>query len=167
VQTKLRAIGLTNDRNTNVLAGLRIAVGVFFVIFGQYKVFGTQFTSGGGFLGYIQRYIAGRAYPFMVPVLQNLVLPHVKFFAYLVAFGEFAIGLGLVVGVLTRTASVWGLLLMLAMILSSDYPGAGVAFWQYFGASLNQSIFALCFVAFIFGNADSALALWPRAARTK
>jgi uncharacterized membrane protein YphA (DoxX/SURF4 family) len=163
----MRAVGLTNDRNTNVLAGLRIAVGFFFLVFGEYKVFGSEFTEGGGFLGYIQRFIAGRAYPFMVPVLQNLILPHVKLFAYMVAFGEFAIGLGLILGILTRTASIWGLLLMLAMILSSDYPGAGAAFWQYFGASLNHSIFALCFLAFIFGDADRALALWPRATHAK
>jgi uncharacterized membrane protein YphA (DoxX/SURF4 family) len=163
----MRAVGLTNDRNSNVLAGLRIAVGLFFLVFGEYKVFGTQFTSGGGFQGYIERFISGRAYPFMLPVLQNFILPHAKLFSFLVAYGEFAIGLGLILGILTRTASIWGLLLMLAMLFSADYPGAGAAFWQYFGASLNQSIFALCFVAFIFGDADRALAIWPRAARTK
>jgi uncharacterized membrane protein YphA (DoxX/SURF4 family) len=161
----MRFAGLSKDRNENVLAGLRIAIGIFFVVFGQYKVFGSQFTSGGGFKSYIERYISGRAYPFIVPLLQNSILPHQKLFAYLVAYGEFAIGLGLVLGILTRTASIWGLLLMLAMLFSSDYPGAGAPFWQYFGASLNQSIFALCFTAFIFGNADRALALWPRAAR--
>jgi thiosulfate dehydrogenase (quinone) large subunit len=99
----------------------------------------------------------------MLPVLQNFILPHQKLWAYLVGYGEFAIGLGLILGIMTRTASIWGLLLMLAMLLSADYPGAGAAFWQYFGASLNHSIFALCFLAFIFGDADRALALWPRA----
>ena len=32
------------DRHAKALAGLRIAVGVLFLIFAQYKVFGTQFT---------------------------------------------------------------------------------------------------------------------------
>jgi len=33
------------DRNAVALTGLRIAVGLLFLIFGQYKVFGTQFES--------------------------------------------------------------------------------------------------------------------------
>ena len=35
--------------STKALTGLRIAVGILFLIFGEYKVFGTQFTMGGGF----------------------------------------------------------------------------------------------------------------------
>jgi hypothetical protein len=41
------------------------------------------------------------------------------------------------------------------MLFSSDYPGAGAPLWQYFGASLSHSVFALCFAAFVFGRADS------------
>lgn len=40
---------MNEDRNTVVLAGLRISVGLLFIIFGEYKVFGSQFTMGGGF----------------------------------------------------------------------------------------------------------------------
>jgi hypothetical protein len=38
------------SRNLNAVAVavLRVAVGVFFTIFGEYKVFGTQFTLRGG-----------------------------------------------------------------------------------------------------------------------
>jgi hypothetical protein len=39
------------------LAGLRIAVGALFVIFGEYKVVGTQFTLGGGFQYWIGRFL--------------------------------------------------------------------------------------------------------------
>lgn len=42
------------DRNTRALSLLRIAVGVLFLIFAEYKVFGTQFTFGGGFEGWIR-----------------------------------------------------------------------------------------------------------------
>jgi hypothetical protein len=49
---------------------------------------------------------------------------------------------------------VGGLALMLAMLFSADYPGPRAAFWQYFGASLDHSIFALCFLAFLIGRAD-------------
>ena len=53
------------DRNALALAGLRIAVSCLFLIFGQYKVFGTQFTLGGGFQWWINRFLQdGVAYPF-------------------------------------------------------------------------------------------------------
>ncbi len=159
--------GVSKNRNENVVAALRIGVGIFFLIFGEYKVFGTQFTLGGGFLGWIDRFIAHGAYSFMLPVLRNFVVPHSTPIAFVVAYGEFAIGLGLIFGVLTRTASFFGLLLMLAMLFSSDFPGADAVFWNYFGASLSHSVFAMCFLAFIFGDADRALAIWPRVARAR
>jgi thiosulfate dehydrogenase [quinone] large subunit len=161
----MRPVGISKDRNENVFASLRIGVGIFFLVFGEYKVFGTQFTLGGGFHAWINRFIVHGAYPFMVPVLRNFVLPHGTAIAFLVAYGEFAIGLALIFGVLTRTASVFGLLLMLAMLFSSDFPGAGAAFWNYFGASLSHSVFAMCFLAFIFGDADRALAILPKMKR--
>jgi thiosulfate dehydrogenase (quinone) large subunit len=145
-----------NIRNTYALALLRIGVGVLFLIFGEYKVFGTTFTLHGGFQFWINKFLEGGAYPFMVPVLRGFVLPHATIIAFLVAYGEFAIGLALVLGVMVRSASLCGLILMLTMLFSSDYPGAGAPFWQYFGASLSHSVFALCFAAFLFGRADSA-----------
>ena len=39
------------------LALLRICVGILFLIFGQYKVFGTQFTLHGGFQFWIHRFL--------------------------------------------------------------------------------------------------------------
>jgi uncharacterized membrane protein YphA (DoxX/SURF4 family) len=163
----MKPVGISSDRNSNALAALRVGVGIFFLIFGEYKVFGTQFTLGGGFLSWINRFIAHGAYPFMLPVLRNFVVPHSTLIAFVVAYGEFAIGLGLIFGVLTRTASFFGLLLMLAMLFSSDFPGADAVFWNYFGASLSHSVFAMCFLAFLFGDADRALAIWPRVARAR
>src|SRR5215469_3529703 len=91
------------SENTNkdalALAGLRIAIGCLFLIFAQYKVFGTQFTLGGGFPWWINRFLHdGEAYPLMVPVLEGIVLPHATSIAFLVAYGELAIGLALVSG---------------------------------------------------------------------
>ena len=145
----------SNDRdlrNTRALSLLRVGVGLLFLLFGEYKVFGTQFTFGGGFQGWIERFLhGGAAYPFMVPVLRSLVLPHEMAFALLVAYGELAIGIALVLGVLTRVASVAGMLYMLALLFSSNYPGPGVAPWQYFGAALNHLVLAMCFAAFAIG----------------
>jgi thiosulfate dehydrogenase (quinone) large subunit len=130
------------------LAGLRISIGCIFLIFAEYKAFGTQFTLHGGFQYWINLFIAGGAYPFMLPVLKGFVLPHAKFIAFLVAYGELAIGLSLVLGVLVRAASVCGAIYMLTLLFSANYPGPHAPFWQYFGASLDHSILALCFVAF-------------------
>jgi thiosulfate dehydrogenase [quinone] large subunit len=143
------------DSNARALAFLRIAVGIFFLIFGEYKVFGTQFTLHGGFQFWINKWLQeGGAYPFMVPVLKNFVLPHATSIAFLTAYGEFAIGLALTFGVLVRPASAGGLTFMLTLLFSSDYPGTGAPLWQYFGASLGHSIFALCFTAFLIAGSN-------------
>jgi uncharacterized membrane protein YphA (DoxX/SURF4 family) len=156
------------DSNARALAFLRIGVGIFFLIFGEYKVFGTQFTLHGGFQFWINKFLSGGgAYPFMEPVLRNFVLPHATLIAFLVAYGELAIGIALVLGVLVRWASIGGLLLILALLFSSDYPGAQAPFWQYFGASLSHSILALGFVAFLLGRSEQVWSLRARLASSK
>ena len=145
----------SSARNNYALALLRFGVGIFFLIFGQYKVFGTAFTLHGGFQFWINKFLEGGTYPFMAPILRGFVLPHATAIAFLVAYGELAIGTALVLGVFVRSASLCGLIFMLTLLFSSDYPGARAAFWQYFGASLSHSVFALCFAAFLIGRADS------------
>jgi len=144
------------NANSRALAALRIGVGIFFLIFAEYKVFGTQFTLHGGFQFWINRFLTeGGAYPFMAPVLRGFVLTHATPIAFLVAYGELAIGLALVLGILVRPASLCGLIFMLTLIFASDYPGPNAVFWQYFGASLSHSVFALCFAAFLLGRSDA------------
>jgi thiosulfate dehydrogenase (quinone) large subunit len=130
--------------NDRAMAFLRMAVGVFFLIFGEYKVFGTNFTLGGGFQFWI-----------MTPILRSFVLPRATPIAFLVAYGEFAIGLALTLGILVRPASLAGLVYMVTLLFSSDYPGSHVPLWQYFGASLSHSVFALCFLSFLLGKSEA------------
>ena len=151
--------------SARALAALRIAVGMLFLIFGEYKVFGTQFTLHGGFQYWINLFLQGGAYPFMAPVLKGFVLPHATPIAFLVAYGEFAIGIALVLGVWVRAASVCGLIYMLTLLFSSNYPGPHAAFWQYFGASLDHSVLAFCFAAFAITRSEEILSirqLWKR-----
>ena len=63
----------------------------------------------------------------------------------------------MILGILVRTASMCGFIYMLALLFASDHPGANVAFWRYFGASLSHLPLALCFAAFAVGNADDVL----------
>jgi thiosulfate dehydrogenase [quinone] large subunit len=148
-----------SDVNSRALAILRIGVGMYFFIFGEYKVFGTQFTLHGGFQYWINRFLEGGAYPFMAPVLRGFVLTHATPIAFLVAYGELAIGIALFCGVFVRPASACGFVFMLTLLFSSDYPGASAPFWQYFGASLSHSVFMLCFAAFLLGRADAVWSL--------
>jgi thiosulfate dehydrogenase [quinone] large subunit len=134
--------------SAKTLALLRIAIGCLFLIFAEYKVFGTQFTLHGGFQYWINLFLQGGAYPFIVPVLKNFVLPHATAVAFLVAYGELAIGIALVLGVLVRPASLWGLIYMLTLLFSANYPGPRAPFWQYFGASLEHLVLAMCFATF-------------------
>ena len=145
--------------STKALSGLRIAVGILFLIFGEYKVVGTQFTLGGGFQYWIGRFLQDGAYPFMVPVLKNYVLPHATPIAFLVAYGELAIGIALVLGILVRPASICGLIYMTALLFSANYPGSNAALWQFFGASLEHLVLAFCFAAFALIKPEETLSI--------
>ena len=164
----MKTSGTATQRNDFAIAGLRIAVGCLFLIFGQYKVFGTQFTMRGGFQWWINKFLQdAAAYPFMVPVLTHFVLSNGTAIAFLVAYGEFAIGLSLVLGIAPRVASAFGLIYMLALLFSSNYPGPHAPFWQYFGASLDHSVLGLCFLTFLVAQSTEALSLKNYLARAR
>jgi thiosulfate dehydrogenase (quinone) large subunit len=152
--SQIDAMSRDLNRNVKALAGLRIAVGVLFLIFAEYKVFGTQFTLGGGFQFWINRFLEQGAYPFMAGVLRSFVLPHATVIAFTVAYGELAIGLGLVLGIFVRVASIFGMIFMTLLLFSSNYPGAHAPLWQYFGAALDHLVLALCFGTFAVADGD-------------
>ena len=145
--------------NARALAFLRISIGILFLIFAEYKVFGSQFTLHGGFQFWINHFLAEGAYPFMVPVLRGFVLRHATGLAFLVAYGELSIAVALILGVWVRPASFFGLVFMMSLLFCSNYPGPHAPFWQYFGASLDHSVLALCFLAFLSGRSDSVWSL--------
>ena len=141
------------DPNAFAMASLRISTGIFFTIFGQYKVFGTQFVRGG-FREYVEGFVRAGAYPFMLPVLRAILAHAATPMAIAVSCGELLIGISLMTGLLSRMASVFGCALMTAMWLSGGYPGAHAAFWMYWGASLNWSVFAICFAVLAAGRPE-------------
>jgi uncharacterized membrane protein YphA (DoxX/SURF4 family) len=152
------ALRRRKDQNAVVLALLRIAVGFFFVVFGQYKIFGSAFMRSG-FRNYVQGFIHDGAYPFMAPVLRWILAHAATPMALAVGYGEFLIGLSLVLGLFSRVASLFGCALMLAMWFSGGYPGPHAAFWMYWGASLNWSVFVLCFLALAAGRSEEVASL--------
>ncbi len=61
----------------------------------------------------LSKYIATTPFPWYHDFVTNVVLPHSALFAQLTAFGETAVGLGLLLGLATPVAAVVGLLLVL------------------------------------------------------
>ena len=92
----------SRDPNTVAITMLRLAIGLFFAIFGEYKVFGTEFTLHGGFQEAVKGFISGGAYPFMVPILHGILVHFATAMAFAVAYGE------LLIGVWSRIASGFG-----------------------------------------------------------
>jgi hypothetical protein len=54
------------------------------------------------------------------------------------------------------------MLLMMLLWLSAGFPGPHVALWRYFGASLDWSVFAACFAAFLIGEPEARWSLATR-----
>src|SRR5690242_8175438 len=89
------------------IAALRIATSVFFLLFGEYKIFDSGF-SHGGFQKYLQGYIDNSAVGFYRPILAGAVLPHAVFFGYMVGAVELFLGLSLLFGIWVRASSIVG-----------------------------------------------------------
>lgn len=138
---------------SKVIAATRIGTAIFFLLFGEYKVFGQDFAHGR-FQQYLSAYIQGTAVSFYRPVLAHLVLPHAVVFGYAVGAIELFIGFSLLLGFLVKPASVLGALHMVSLTLATWWdPGHGVPVWRYFGAELDH--LPLLFLFIIFYAADA------------
>jgi uncharacterized membrane protein YphA (DoxX/SURF4 family) len=135
------------------IALTRIATGLLFLLFGEYKIAGPAFAHGG-FQQYLQGYIQTDAVSFYRPFLAHVVLPHAVFFGYVVGILELWIAVSLLVGLWVRATSVMGALFMLNLALASWWaPGHGVALWRYFGSELDT--IPLLFLFLIFFATDA------------
>ena len=134
---------------------VRVATGVLFLLFGEYKVAGPGFAHGG-FQQYLQGYIGGDAVAFYRPFLAHVVLPYAVFFGYFVGVLELLIGLALVLGRWVRPASIVGAFFMLNLTLATWWePGHGVALWRYFGAELDKIPLLFLFLIFYSASAQT------------
>jgi len=138
---------------SRTLAVVRMATSVFFLLFGQYKVFGPGF-SHGGFQDYLHGYIQSSAVSFFRPVLSGLVLPRAVFFGYMVGVVELFIGVSLLLGIFVRPASAIGAVYMVCLTLATWWePGHGVPVWRYFGAELDHLPLLFLFIIFYVSDA--------------
>lgn len=154
--TTARAVGRMNNSSValgRAIALVRMATAVFFLFFGEYKVFDSGFAHGG-FQNYLHGYIDGNAVVLYRPVLANVILPHAVFFGYVVGVVELCVALSLLFGIWVRVGSILGMLHMTSLALATWWePGHGVPTWRYFGAQLDHLPLLLLF--FIFYVADA------------
>jgi uncharacterized membrane protein YphA (DoxX/SURF4 family) len=143
-----------------MLALVRIAVGVIFFFFAQYKIAGSEFVHGG-FEKYIRAYVDRREpVSWLYPVLTHYVLPHPVLWGRVVAWSELLIAISLILGLWVRASSIGGVLFMLALALTSWFgPGHGAPKWRYLGANLDHIPLLLLFLLFFAFNAGKTMGL--------
>jgi uncharacterized membrane protein YphA (DoxX/SURF4 family) len=84
--------------------------------------------------------------------LINTVAPHKELFGQLVMYGELAVGACMILGLLTRYASIVGLFLMFNYFCGVGYPKGGAPQAQ-------QITFAVSFLVFILSSPGRVLGL--------
>ena len=120
----------TSPALAKTIAFARIATSVFFILFGEYKLFGPGFAHGG-FQEYLRGYIESTAVSLYQPILSGFVLPHAVFLGYLVGAVEMFIGISLLLGIWVRPACVLGALHMLSLTLATWWEvGHNVPLWR-------------------------------------
>ncbi|MEP6768337.1 MAG: DoxX family protein [Acidobacteriota bacterium] len=125
--------------SARLAALVRIGTGVIFIAEGVGKILG-DFVHGG-----FAKSAGGmmkESWPFWRGVLQNVILPHASIFAWIVAAGELALGISLVLGLWTRVSTACGSLLMVSILLGQSYPGPGSSWEKWITAGLTTK-FAL------------------------
>jgi uncharacterized membrane protein YphA (DoxX/SURF4 family) len=135
------------------LAVARIAVGIMFLFFAQYKLASPDFAHGG-YQKYLESYINETSPEFYKPLLR-LTLQHPVFFGYTVGIAELLIAISMLFGVWVRLFSVVGALFMLNITLASWCLPPGTPSWKYLGVQLDHIPLMLMFIVFAAHNAGA------------
>jgi thiosulfate dehydrogenase [quinone] large subunit len=137
---------------------LRIYLGVVFLLAALPKL-SRDFTPA--LVGFLEEVALTKGHPFYHEFVRQVAMPNAAVFAWLVTWGELAVGVLLILGLLTRLSAMVALLLALNYMLAK-----GAWFWT---ASSTDAAFAVISLALMVGAAgrtlgvDSFLARrWPR-----
>ncbi|WP_216831745.1 DoxX family protein [Alkalihalobacterium elongatum] len=111
-------------RNHSISAGvllfLRIYLGWTWLTLGWGKITG-NFNAGGYLQGSVANpVLQGEAmvYPNYVAFLEKFAIPNADVFSSMVAWGEFLVGLGLILGVFTSAAAFFGVMMNFAFMFA-------------------------------------------------
>jgi thiosulfate dehydrogenase [quinone] large subunit len=137
---------------------LRVYLGVVFLIAAVPKVRGDFIT---GLTAFLEQRALEQSHPFYRGFLQEVVLPNTQLFAALVTWGEFLVGVLLILGLMTRLSAT------VALLLTLNYMFAKGA-WPWTPSSNDAAFFAIS-LALVIGAAGRTLGLdsilarrWPR-----
>jgi thiosulfate dehydrogenase (quinone) large subunit len=137
---------------------LRVYLGVVFLIAAVPKL-QADFTPG--LTAFLEQRALEQSHPFYRGFLEEVVLPNTQLFAALVTWGEFLVGVFLILGLLTRLSAT------VALLLTLNYMFAKGA-WPWTPSS-NDAAFAAISLALAIGAAGRTLGLdamlanrWPR-----
>ena len=91
------------------LVVLRVYTGVYFLYSGSDKLRSDNFVDG--MVSFLNSQLES-SFGIYRPFLESVVLPNNSLFAFLVAWGEFAVGIALILGLATRYAAILGAFLV-------------------------------------------------------
>jgi len=102
------------------LLPLRLFLGVTFIYAGTDKLTDKAFlhASGTGSIGELMRSVRDSS---AIPAMVDLALNHPVGFGYAMAFGELAVGIGTLIGLLSRLAAFGGALIALSLWLTVSW----------------------------------------------
>jgi thiosulfate dehydrogenase [quinone] large subunit len=140
-----------------VLMPLRLFLGITFVYAGIQKLADPHYfdRSAAGYIGkQIQAFAIGSP---LHNFLINVAMPHANLFGALVAFGEIAIGIATLIGLFSRPAAFFGMLLNLMFFLSASWR----VYPYFYGADI---VFVFCWITLLIaGPVDSWIASYDLA----
>jgi len=133
-----------------VLLPLRLFLGITFIYAGIQKLTDPQYFNPST-PGYIGKQILGFAVASPIhDFLVHVVVPHAHFFGALVAYGELAIGIGTLLGLLLRPAAFFGMLLSFVFFLSASWRVRP----YFYGADI---VFVFCWITMLLAGPEGNL----------
>jgi thiosulfate dehydrogenase (quinone) large subunit len=128
-----------------ILLPLRLFLGITFIYAGIQKFTDPQFfyPNTAGFIG--KQMLAFAHGSPIGGFLLHVVVPNALLFGFMVAYGEIAIGLGVLIGLLLRPAAFFGLLLSLVFFLSVTWR----VYPYFYGADI---VFVFCWLTLLLNG---------------
>jgi thiosulfate dehydrogenase (quinone) large subunit len=128
------------------LLPLRIFLGVTFIYAGLDKLTDSAFMAGSG-PGSIGEMMQGARDAAAIPALVDLALKSPVNFGYAIAFGELAVGIGTLIGLLARLAAVGGALISLSLWLTMSWAATP----YYYG---NDLVYLMAWLPLVLAGAQ-------------
>jgi uncharacterized membrane protein YphA (DoxX/SURF4 family) len=143
--------------SSTIMALARVAVGIMFLFFAEYKLAGTQFAREG-FTRWVSGWLQETSVGFYKPFL-HWALQHPYISGYGTGIVELLIGLSMVVGFRVRIFSIIGALYMLNLTFATWNLPAGTPAWRYVGNELDHIPLLLLFLVFLAHDAGKTWGL--------